>query len=584
MSTAGEAGVAARRPGRASWRGRSSWLPSVAMGVVLSLLVVPPLVVLVMTSLSDGGPGTGSGALTWEHYRLLFEDPRLYSSTWNSLLFSTLSTFLASFLGAVLAWVVVRTNAPLKGLAYVTAVVSLGTPYLLYVAAWLYLLGRAGPFNELYQFASGSDGVLFNVYSMWGMVLIQGMLWTPLVFLLLAATFRRSNAEMEEAARLSGASVWQTVWHISFKLAWPAIIGMAIFVFIRNLESFDVPVLIGGPGKVYLLTTDIYLSMTRVPPAMGRASAFSVLLVLLVSILLIFYSRFTANADRFASITGKGYRPRPFDLGRWRWLGGAIIISNFVFVLVLPLIAVLWISLMPFVRPMRPSALGLLTLENYRVVLTDPRYLELALNTITAAAAAATAAMVLMVLAGWLIVRRWPGAGLLEQLSNLPIVFPGIVLGVALLVISLRLPIPLYGSLTVIVLAFLIRYMPYAMRYAHSGILQIHRELEEAAGVAGGSQLTILRRIVVPLLLPAIASGWIFIFLLGANELSMSVLLAGPRTQVMAVAMFEQWSSGQSVEVFALGMVWTAFMIACTMVFYAFARRSFLGLEEIQPQ
>jgi len=551
------------------------------MAVVLITLVVPPLVVLVLTSLSAGGTST---ALTLSNFSTLFDDPRIYISTWNSLLFSALSTVLSIILGAILAWIVVRTNAPFQALAYLTAVVSLGTPYLIYVAAWLFLLGRAGPFNEFYQLITGSTDTLFNVYSMWGMVLIQGTLWTPLVFLLLAATFRRSNAEMEEAARLCGASVLETIWHVSFKLAWPGIAGMALFVFIRNIESFDVPVLIGGPGNVYLLTTDIYLSMSRIPPQMGHASAFSVVLVGIVSVLLYFYGRLTLNADKYASVTGKGFRPRLFDLGRWRWLGGAIVIGNFLFVLVLPLIAVLWISLMPFVRPIRVSAIKLLTLENYRVVLADPRYLELAFNTVTAAAAAATVAMALMVLAGWLIVRRWPGAKLVEQLANLPIVFPGIVLGVALLTISLRTPFPLYGTLAVIALAFVIRFMPYGMRYAHSGILQIHRELEEAAGASGASQWIILRRIVVPLLLPAIVSGWVFIFLLGANELSMAVLLSGPRTQVMAVAMFEQWSSGQSVEVFALGMVWTLFMAACTLVVYAFAGRALLGVEEGKAQ
>lgn len=551
------------------------------MAAVLIFLVVPPLIMLVITSLTPTGASTG---LTFANFASLFDDPRLYSSTWNSLLFSALSTGLSIVLGAILAWIVVRTNAPFQALAYLTAVVSLGTPYLIYVAAWLFLLGRAGPFNEFFQLVTGSTDTLFNVYSMWGMVLIQGTLWTPLVFLLLAATFRRSNAEMEEAARLCGASVLETIWHVSFKLAWPGIAGMALFVFIRNIESFDVPVLIGGPGKVYLLTTDIYLSMTRIPPQMGHASAFSVVLVGIVSVLLYFYGRLTLNADKYASVTGKGFRPRLFDLGRWRWLGGAIVFGNFLFVLVLPLVAVLWISLMPFVRPIRASALKLLTLENYRVVLTDSRYLELAFNTITAAAAAATVAMALMVLAGWLIVRRWPGAKVVEQLSNLPIVFPGIVLGVALLTISLRTPFPLYGTLAVISLAFVIRFMPYGMRYAHSGILQIHRELEEAAGASGASQWVILRRIVVPLLLPAIVSGWVFIFLLGANELSMAVLLSGPRTQVMAVAMFEQWSSGQSVEVFALGMVWTLFMAACTLVVYAFAGRALLGVEEGKAQ
>jgi len=257
-----------------------------------------------------------------------------------------------------------------------------------------------------------------------------------------------------------------------------------------------------------------------------------------------------------------------------------VVIANFVFVLLLPLLATLWISLMPFARPIRLSALKLLTLENYHIVLSDPRYLELAFNTIVVAAGAATAAMVLALLAGWLVVRRWPGGRVIDQLINIPIVFPGIVVGVALLILSLRVPFPLYGTLAVIMLAFVIRFLPYGMRYAHSGVMQIHRELEEAAGVAGAGQMLILRRIVLPLLVPALLSGWLFIFLIGANELSMSVLLAGPQTQVMAVAMLDQWSSGQSVEVFALGMCWSVFMTVCALVFYALARRTLAGAGE----
>jgi iron(III) transport system permease protein len=223
---------------------------------VLGLVVIPPILVLAYTSLTTEGSGAASGAFTLEHFRSIFDNPRLYVSAWNSLLFSALSTILSVIFGGLLAWVVVRTNAPFGPLAYITAVVSLGTPYLLHVAAWTFLLGRTGPFNEAWRDLTGSSGLLMDVYSMWGMVLIQGMLWSPLVFLLMSAVFRRANAEMEEAARMCGASVLQTVWNISFKLAWPAITGMALFVFIRNLESFDVPVLIGGPAKIYVLTTD----------------------------------------------------------------------------------------------------------------------------------------------------------------------------------------------------------------------------------------------------------------------------------------------------------------------------------------
>lgn len=561
---------------RWKWAAPRESAVAVVTMVLLAVLVLPPIAMLVRTSLVDNE----TGGFTLTHFAGLFADRQFYSVTWNSLLFSVLSTSLSILFGTTVAWVVVRTNAPLRGLAYVTAAVSLGTPYILHVMAWLFFLGRSGPLNEAYRALTGQSGNLFDVFSMWGMVLIQGMLWSPLVFLLLSATFKRSNAEMEEAARMCGASVARTMWSISFRQAWPAITGMALFVFIRNLESFDVPVLVGGPGRVYLLTTDIYLSMTEMPPRMERASAFSLVLIVLLGVVLFFYNRFSANADRYASVTGKGYRPRLFDLGRYRWLGTAVVAVNFLFVLGLPLVVSLWISLMPFAQPMRLSALPLLTLDNFRLLLNDQHLIGLAFNTLIVSAAAATAAILIAIAAGWLVARHQAGGRLIETLSNIPIVFPGIVVGVALMLIALNLPVPLYGTLAIIALAFLIRFLPYGMRYAHTGVLQIHRELEEAAAASGAGKLHMFRKIVLPLLVPAALSGWVFIFLLGANELSMSVLLAGANSQVMAVAIYDRWNSGQSVEVFALGLTWAAFMSVLMLALYLIGRRFLAALSD----
>lgn len=577
-STTFEASLKSARRAGSIRRRAKAWLPSAMLIALLAILILPPVSFLVYVSLTDDS-SSHSTSFTLTHFARILNDPHLYSSLWNSVLFSATSSLLSIFYGGVLAWVVERTNSSFRPLAYLTVIVSLGTPYILYVAAWQFVLGRQGPLNEFYHLLSGTTDDLFDVYSMAGMVFIQGILWSPLVFLLLSATFRRANAEMEEAARICGASVVTTVSRISFRLAWPAIVGMSIFVFIRNLESFDVPILIGHPAGINLLTTDIFLSMTRIPPEMGHASAFSVALIVLLSIVFYFYGRYAQSADRFATVTGKGFRPRPFDMGRWRWVGGAIIVSNFVLVLVVPLAALLWNSFLPFISPMRSSALKLLSLDNYRVVLEESNYLDLAVNTIAVAAAAATAVMVITTVAGWFVVRRRPGGRIIEQLVTTPIVFPGTILGVALVIVGLHVPIPIYGTLTIIALAFVIRFMPYGMRYTHTGVLQIHHELEEAASVAGASQWLIFRRIVVPLLLPSLAAGWLFIFLIGANELSMSILLAGPRSQVMAVAMYEQWTNGQGVEVYAVGILWTLFMTACSVLFYLLARRTGGGIS-----
>lgn len=550
---------------------------SLIMIVVLGALVAPPMFTLLKNSFSVLNIDGSSGAFTLDNYTRLLSDPKLYVSARNSVTFAALTTIVALLLGGSLAWVVERTNAPLRGLAYLTSFVSLGMPFILYVLTWLFLLGRAGPVNDLYRTLTGETANLVNPHSMTGMVLVGAFGWLPLVFLLCAASFRAANAEMEEAARMSGASLFDMIWRVSLRLAWPAILATALFVFIRSLEAFDVPMLIGKPGGINLLTTDIYYSVRKVPPDINHASAYAVTLTVAIGVLMYFYSRLSRNADRYATVTGKGYRPRPLDLGWARWLGGAVILFNFIVVLALPLIVLLWLSFMPFVRSIRWSALPFATTKNYLAVLNDAGYIKLVINTLITASAAATVTMLLMLVVGWLVARRKPGAALLDQMTTMPLLLPGIVLGVAVMETALRLPVPLYGTITLIVIAFVIGYMPYGMRYAFSGVLQIHRELEEAANVSGANGLEMLRRVIGPLLLPALLSGWLFIFLNASRELTVAILLAGPHSQMMAVAFFDLSNNGQLSEVAALGLLWTGFMTLFAVIFYFIMRRRSAG-------
>jgi iron(III) transport system permease protein len=546
---------------------------SLVVIAILAALVLPPVWMLLRTSMVETRADLAAGDLTLKHYVQLIASKDLLGSAFNSAVFSIFATILSLLFGGLLAWLVERTDVPLKGLAFVTTIISLGTPYILYVTAWLFLLGRAGPFNDLYRLYVDSAATPFNVNSLTGMVLIEGFLWSPLVFLLLSSTFRAANAEMEEAARMSGASVFDTIRLVSLKLAWPAIAALALFIFIRNIEAFEVPALVGMPGRVNVLTTDIYRSIKQMPPDLGYASAFSVLMVAIVGVLLYAYGRIAKQAERYASVTGKGYRPRPFRLGRARSAGGAVIVFNFVVVLLLPLCAILWMSITPFIRPMRPANLSVITGKHFAAVLSSDYYYSLAANTLIVAAAVATLAMLLTLVAGWLAARRMAAAGLIDQLITVPLVFPGLVLGVALLELALHFPLPIYGTLWLIGLGFLIRYMPYGMRYCYAGVLQIHPELEQAAGVAGANVAQVLRRVIAPLLIPALASGWLFIFLIAAKEMSMPLLLAGSGSQTISVAMFDLWSNGQSGEVAALGLLWAGLMTVFATIFYIFSRR-----------
>jgi iron(III) transport system permease protein len=231
-------------------------------------------------------------------------------------------------------------------------------------------------------------------------------------------------------------------------------------------------------------------------------------------------------------------------------------------------------SITPFLQPIRISAFKSVTFEHFAHVFSDSYYRGLALNTVIIAGAVATLVVALTFLTGWVVARRKRGSRIIDQLVTVPLVFPGIVLGIAILQIALNSPVPIYGTLGIIIIGFLIRYIPYGMRYSFSGVLQIHKELEQAASVSGASLGQSLRKVVAPLLAPALASAWIFVFLIASKEMSMPLLLAGPKSQTIPVAMFDLWTSGQSGEVAALGLIWAALMTMLASCFYALSRNA----------
>ena len=539
--------------------------------VVLAALVLPPFVFLLKASVVDAQRG---GEWSLANFEAVLGSRRFLVTSANSLVFAAGSAVVALAIGWTTAWIVERTNTPLKRLAYLTAIISLGTPYILYVTAWLLLFGKAGPINQLYRTLTGTSDVLINVYSMPGMIMVEGFLWSPLAFLLVGATLRNANPELEEAARVSGAGTWMTIRRVTLRLSLPSILALAMLVFIRAIEAFEVPALVGLPGRISVLTTDIYGNMVaQAPPDIGGASALSVLMLALVLVLLAIYGRLSRHAERFATITGKGFRPRPFDLGRLRYLAAGILVLNFLLLLAVPIAMLAWVSLLPFYQPISTAALALVTLDNYRTVFS-PDHVGLIANTLLVAVATATLAVALTFLAAWLAVRRAPGGWVVERLATIPLVFPGLILGIAVMQLFLHLPIPLYGTLGILIWAFVINYLPYGMRYSAAGMLQIHRELEESAEMCGASPLMRLRRIVAPLLAPALLAGWLFIFLMAARVLSLAILLSGPRSQTMAVTLFDLWTNGQGTELAALGLIWSMLMAMIAAVFYILARRS----------
>jgi iron(III) transport system permease protein len=545
-----------------------------AVSLITAYLVLPPLYSVIQTSLFTTKLTGEIDEFTFRYYQDLIRELQVIGPFLNTLYFSVGSALLATLLGGSIAWIVTRTDAPFRALGYFTAFASFGTPFILYTIGWLLLLGRAGPINYWLKVILDQPGPVINVYSLFGMILIESLLWSPFVFLMLAAAFRSMDPSLEEASAACGARVWQTMRRVSLRLMLPAFFSVMLLIFIRSFESFEIPALVGLPGDVRVLTTSIFLDAQKLPPRYGSAGAFSVLLMIVVACALYFYFRVTREGDRFHTITGKGYRPALIALGRWRYLASCGLLVYSVVLLVLPFLIILWASFLPFY--MQPSLEGLakFTLKNYYTAIHFPKVTDSIKNSILLGLGSASAVMALTLLASWLLVRtKMRGRWLLDLLTTLPLLFPGIVMGLAILRFYLFVPIPVYGTLWILLIAFVTRYIPYGIRYTHSGLLQLHKELEEAAYTAGASWTNCMRRIILPLITPSFLGGWIFIFLLSAKELSMSVLLVSPQTQVVSVAIFELWENAQVGELAAFGVIWTVILVSIAIVYYLFARR-----------
>jgi iron(III) transport system permease protein len=543
------------------------------LAVILLILIVPPAIFLLSISLHETLPDGSLGVFTLRFYSDLFSGRFFLPSLYNTAIYSLGSAVIAILIGTVQALIVERTNTPGRDLAFFAAILSLGVPHILYTVAWLLLLGRAGPINDLIALITQNQQAI-NVYSMWGMILIEGIGFVPLTFLLMSAVLRSMDASFEEAAIMAGASPLHAFWSITLRMGIPAICALAMLIFVRTFESFEVPALVGLAGNINVLTTTIYQSARRTgAPNYGESGAYSICLILIVTVLLIWQSRLARDAHRYQTITGKGFRPRIVDLGRWRYVTAALLIVLFLFVAVIPAAMLIFTSFQPFYDGVSIEAFGRMSLDNYTVLFGPGSFRDSILNTMILGASTATIVVPFTALCAWLVVRRVPGAAMLDHLVTLPLVFPAIILSVAFLNIFVNLPLALYGTLLSVVIASSVRYLAYGMRYAYAGALQIHPDLEGQASISGASRAALFRRIVVPLLAPTLINSWLLVFLLSVQAVALPLLLVGPGSEVMAVTLFELWQNGQVTELASMGVLWMLLMTAVSTVFHLLTRR-----------
>ncbi|MBV9121715.1 MAG: iron ABC transporter permease [Chloroflexi bacterium] len=536
----------------------------IAAGVV-AYLVLAPMALTVYASVRTvpGHLPLEPAAFTAQNYARVFLDPSTYQLILNSLVFAAGSLLLGFVLAFTFAWLVERTALPGRTLIFALILVPLAIPGLLSAIGWILLLGPgAGIINVALRAIAGAPAGTqgpINIFSLAGMIFVDGIRVVPPMFLFIAPALSLMDPSLEEQSRVSGRSWAGTLRRITAPVVAPALAAALIFFAIGSLEAFDVPGVLGLTAGVRVFSTRIYNAAQPTGggiPDYGQASTLGILIAIICLALLFGHQRLTRHAERFATITGRGYRPKPIDLRGWRYPALGLVVLYLIVSVALPFLVLLWGSLIPFFQPPSSDAFQQVSLKAYQDFRNYPGVAQATLNTLVVGLIAATATVALVTVTGWIVRRtRIPGRKLLDLLVFLPIAIPGIVVGLALVLVYISFPNPIYGTIWIIILGLMTKGLAVSSRLVDSGYLQVHRELEEASRVAGAPWSMTILRVLVPLLTPALINTWILLFLFGVRELSLPLIVGTPDSQVIATLIWSLWNSGRTAEVSAMAVL-----------------------------
>lgn len=537
----------------------------VATVALVAYLVLVPLVLMITASFSDLSPRGGLQSFTLDNYRA-FLSADTYRLLGNTAMFTAGTLAIAIPVGTGLAWLVERTNVGLRTLAYVLIPIVSVIPGVMVGMAWALILGpRVGVANALVTSLFGGDDGPFNAYSMAGMVSVEGLRTSSAVFLMMVGFFRGMDPALEDSAALSGAKPSITLRRITLPLATPALLGISAFLVMALIGTFEIPAILGLPGGVEVFSTRIYLATSSTPTNFGLASSLSSVMIVVAVVGVWMYHRRLADQSHFATVTGKGFRPRRIDLGRMRVVGTAAIVCYALLAVVLPVGVLIWTSLLPFYAPPSAAAFSRLTLDGYRTLVGQGDFIEAMQNTLLMVAVVPTVAIALSVVLSWLIVRSRIAKRKrrsLDLLALLPHAMPGIVLGFAFLWLYLTLSgIPIYGTIWLVCLALITSFLAFGTRMTNGAMYQLKLELEEAASVSGAPWFYAMRKVVVPLLLPSIVGAWVFVALYTVRDLPIPLILYSGKSRPMAVLLWDYWQNASLQRAAAMGVAFVVLAV-----------------------
>ncbi len=543
-----------------------------ALTVFVGLLVLMPLMALLYGSVRSGLGATAE--LTLANYGDLLA-PATRAAFVNSVLVGAGATIIAVVFGVTLAWILARTDAPIRGtLSFLVLVPFFLSPFISATAWSLLLSPRVGVMNVWIKNVLGLSAPPFDIYSVGGMIWVAGLSYSPYTFLFTSAALRLINPALEDTARITGSGLLGTLGRITLPLVAPAVLSGALIVFVLSMGDVGIPLVLGEPNGIRVLTTTMYEYTSQSPPDFQHGAAAGMIMVG-VSAVLVALQRFALGRRRFTTVTGREYHQGAIRLGRWRYAALAACLAFVIVALVLPYSILVLAALSRFWT----TQLDLtgLTLDNLTYVLGSYPVTQRALqNTVVLATVSASALLVLSLLSAYTIQRvRTSEHRVLEYLVGFPIAIPGLVLAMGLLWAWIAAPIPVYGTVWILIIGFVTRYIPYGTRILSSGLSQVHPELEEISRVTGAGWLTTLRRVLIPILGPALISSWVLTFIIVVRELNIPVLLYSFGNEVLSIVTFALWSEGMLPRLAAAGLIQTVLLALCIILF----RRIFSRLD-----
>ena len=539
---------------------------------VLALLVGIPLLAVVFISLKTGLPGQ-SGALTLANFRSVFLAPGTHIVLWNTIVFATGTMVVTLSIAIPMVWLLNKTDLPLKGFFYLLMIVSVLIPTFLRAIGWILLTSPRIGLPALL----GIEELNFSLYNLPGMWFVQGISFVPASVFMLSAAYRAMDPALEEAAYTSGVGKLMTFWRILVPLTWPAIAAVFVYYFITAMSVFEAPAILGLPNGIFVLSSAIFEAVEARDglPKYGEAGALGMFIIAVGFLASLFYVRIIKQTQKYAVVTGRGYKPRLVQLGRWKPFALGFVVLYFCAELLLPFLIFFWASLLPYLRVPSWEALNKLTLVNYANIF-DYGGTEPFANTLILIAVAPLLTIALSIPVSWIVVRsRFAYRGTLDTLVFLSQAIPNIVLAVTLLYLFLitRSTLPIYGTIVTLILANVINSLAYATRTINSSMIQIHRELEEAAQVSGVPGFVTVIKVTMPLVAGAVFNGWLWVVLLTYREVTMALVLGSPDNRVISTVIWALWSEGRVPQVSALGVV----MMATFFILVLLLRRVFGG-------